>query len=40
MGLVDVCRAAVDVKDRVSVAERLGVVLVESEASVVETDLS
>ena len=39
VGLVDVSRAPVD-KDRVSAAERLGEVLVESEASVMETDSS
>ena len=40
MGLVGICRAPVDAKDRVSAAERFGVVLVESEALVVETDSS
>ena len=39
MGLVEVCRAPVD-KDRVSAAERLGKVIVESEVSVVETGAS
>ncbi len=39
MALVDVCRAPVD-RDRVSAAERLGKVIVEPEALVVETGSS
>ena len=35
--LVDIGRASADVKERVSAAEKLGTVLVESEPSVVET---
>lgn len=40
MELVDVGRASVDDKDRVSAAEKLGVVLVGLESSVVGTDSS
>ncbi len=40
MGVVDVCRASVDVKDRVSAAEKLGLVLVEPNFLVVEPDSS
>ena len=40
MGLVDVCRVPVCVNDRVSAAEKLGMVLVDSAFLVVETDFS